>query len=321
MSSGEFPGNGYIDAVSTRLSPPVTGTAELKYIEIDGTVLPYLESGTPEKNKSSSIFAPGISGPAASLWSLAENMDDHVVIFEVPKVGVPKSPKLPWYAEVTAEAAKQVTGKSVFNVTGHSWGGLLAQEIAQRGDVEIERMGILASIPVRPHTSPVDVFLAVPSRDMLAASMAIMNPDRSKIDPGIVYGGDVRDNPELIEQFGKLIHREIDEVSHRNQLEAAMYGVVPLAAKNWTQRVIRRQGPPALVVIGRHDPIIPHAYTSRQAQKLGMAVHSLNDGHLLPMTRVDEVAGVLQEFNNTPVKELRRSSRRWRAQGNYATAA
>jgi pimeloyl-ACP methyl ester carboxylesterase len=282
---------------------------ELRYVQVGRTVLPYLESGEPDDNPPL-IMAPGISTPATSLLSIAEKMDGHVLIFEAPIIGVPNSPNLPWYAGVTAEAAKQVTGKTKVNAAGHSWGGMLVQELAHNGNIEVVRMGILASLPARPHTSPLDLLLAIPSAENLTASQTIMNPDRSKVDPGAVYGGDISDNPGLIEKYEHLIYREIDERSHDKQLNAFTYGLIPLATKNWIQRVVKGQGPPALVVIGTRDKVIPYKYANRQAEKLGMAVYSVNDGHLLPLTRDHEVAGALHEFYSTPVHRL---SRNWRS--------
>jgi pimeloyl-ACP methyl ester carboxylesterase len=106
---------------------------------------------------------------------------------------------------------------------------------------------------------------------------------------GDIYGGALRDRPELAEQ---LIRAHARPVSSRGYLYQLAAGT------GWTSLpflpLVRQ---PTLILAGDDDPIIPLVNARIMAALLPAArLHVYPDGHLGLLTRAGELAPVVGEF-------------------------
>ena len=181
-------------------------------------------------------------------------------------------------------------GYDRFDVLGISWGGSLAQQIAFQYPRRCRRLVLVATSTGS---------LMIPARPRVLAHMT--SPRRHR-DPahalriaGDVYGGALREQPELAEQVTRPLGESGSAVpgpSSRGYLYQLMAGA------GWTSLpwlpLIRQ---PTLILAGDDDPIIPLANARIMAALLPNArLRVYPDGHLGLLTRSDELVPIVSEF-------------------------
>jgi pimeloyl-ACP methyl ester carboxylesterase len=117
---------------------------------------------------------------------------------------------------------------------------------------------------------------------------------------GIIYGGALRDHPELAEPITLATPRPVSRRGYLHQLTASA---------GWTSLpVLRLIRQPALILAGDDDPIIPLANARLMAAPLPDArLHVYPDGHLGLLTRAAELAPVVSDFLHSVEPGARRA--------------
>jgi len=179
-----------------------------------------------------------------------------------------------------------VLGYAKVDVLGISWGGTLAQELAYRFPERVGRLVLVATSPG---------LFSLPGR--LRALMVLATPRRyfsptyfEKVAP-ILYGGAVRDRPELLQDQGHL--RFIRPPSVRGYLWQLA------AVAGWTSLPwLHRLRMPVLVMAGDDDPIIPVANARLIAWRLPNATLEIvpGGGHIFLLTHAETVAPRIAAF-------------------------
>lgn len=210
-----------------------------------------------------------------------------VITFDVPGIGGSPGPKLPYTFLTLASALGKVLdslGYDEIDVLGISWGGALAQQFAFQNPKRCRRLVLVATatgaimVPARPN-----VLLK------MANQRRYKDPAYASSIAGEIYGGRLRDQPELVAQLLTRRAKGGSKYGYEFQL---------LAGLGWTSvpfLPLLRQ--PTLILAGDDDPIIPLA-NARLLHSLirGSRLHVYPDGHLGLMTMRDELAGVVGDF-------------------------
>lgn len=210
------------------------------------------------------------------------------IAFDVPGIGGSETPLLPprmsGYARVASDMLKALGYTGQVDVAGVSWGGVLAQQFARQYQDRVRRLVLAATSPGQlmfPGRVSALRRMATPKRYISSSYMAKAGP--------FIYGGLVRQKPELIGRHASLIRRP----SSRGYLYQLMagYGFTSLP---WLYRLRMH----TLIMAGDDDPIMPLA-NARLLQFLipKSRLHVVRDGgHLFLVTRAHESASVIERF-------------------------
>ena len=236
------------------------------------------------------LVCNGIGTPLEALAPFTRVLDPAITVvrFDVPGAGgspptsLPYS--LPWLAWLTGRLMSRL-GYDRFDVLGISWGGGLAQQLALSYPRRCRRLVLAATapgslmVPARPH---VLLHLSSPRRHR--------DPAHARRIAGDVYGGAIRDRPELA--------APVTDSSGPRPASRRGYLYQLLASAGWTSLpwlpLVRQ---PALILAGDDDPIIPLVNARLMAALLRTArLHVYPDGHLGLLTRAGELAPLVSEF-------------------------
>jgi poly(3-hydroxyalkanoate) depolymerase len=262
----------------TRVTTVTVGTQRLRIAIRPGT-----GDGPPL------LACNGIGTPLEAFAPFTGALDPaiEVVRFDVPGVG--QSPptrlpySLPWLARLAWRMLGQL-GYDRFDVLGISWGGALAQQIAVQHPQRCRRVVLAATatgalmIPASPR-----VLLH------LSTSRRHRDPAHAQRIAAELYGGALRDRPELARQVVDTLGRPPRQRGYLYQLAAGA---------GWTSLpwlpFIRQ---PTLILAGDDDPIIPLANARIMAALLPDArLHVYPDGHLGLLTEAASLAPVVSDF-------------------------
>jgi poly(3-hydroxyalkanoate) depolymerase len=251
--------------------------------EIRAAVRPGTGDGTPL------LLCNGIGAAHDSLRPLVDALDPllTVVRFDVPGAGASPSLRLPRpYAAIAWTAARMMSqlGHRRFDVLGISWGGGLAQQIAFQHPRRCRRVVLAATAPgwmMVPAASHVLRHMVTPGR--------YRDAEYARAVAGLLYGGAVRENPQLAKALLVDTDRPPSRLGYVHQL---------LAGAGWTSLpflpAIRQ---PTLVLAGTDDPIIPLANARMMTKLLPHArLHTYDDGHLALITDAATHAPVVSAF-------------------------
>jgi poly(3-hydroxyalkanoate) depolymerase len=224
-------------------------------------------------------------------WELARPFlealtDTTAIIFDVPGVGGSPVSTLPYRPSRLARLAVGLVaelGYQEIDVAGVSWGGGIAQQFAHQYPKACRRLVLAATSPGA---------IMVPARPSVLWKMA--TPRRytdkdymSKVAPDI-YGGAFRKDPSLIGSHAKAMHgaRNLGYLYQR------------LAMTGWTSLPWLWSLPqPALVLMGRDDPLVPVINGRVLARLIPNAqLRLIDDGHLFMVTRPKETAAMIEAF-------------------------
>jgi poly(3-hydroxyalkanoate) depolymerase len=210
-----------------------------------------------------------------------------VVIFDVPGVGGSPPPALPYRFSTIALLADQLLMRLGYreqvDVLGVSWGGALAQQFAHQFPTRCRRL-ILASTSAGAIMVPGK--LSVLSK--LIMPRRYTDPDYLQQVGGEIYGGTYRRNPALLREHSRHMRPPVGRGYFYQLFAAWVWTILP-----WLGSL--RQ--PTLVMHGNDDPIVPLINAKLLAATIPDAkLYVIDDGHLFLVTRVHEVAPVVESF-------------------------
>jgi poly(3-hydroxyalkanoate) depolymerase len=210
------------------------------------------------------------------------------IVFDVPGVGGSPAPRLPYRPSTLARLSARLLdqlGHDEVDVLGVSWGGALAQQFAFQKAKRCRRLVLAATSPGH---------LMVPGKLNVLFKMA--TPRRYR-DPGYmreiagqIYGGRLRDQPELLRDHLRHVHWSSD-YGYYLQLAAGLgWSSLP-----WLPFLRQR----TLVMSGTDDPIVP-VINGRILAKLipDSQFVTIDDGHLFLLSSAQRSADVITEFLN-----------------------
>lgn len=256
----------------------------------NGTIVGSFE-GNSHEQVAPLVFIPGIGGKVSSLKLTAQALHARgrtATTFDTSEAsGRSGSAKtMRDYGRLLLGAIDEEfdDGRRI-DIIGHSWGGILAQEMAVSYPDRVRKLGLLSTLP-----GGVPFSTLSPS-----VVLAMMRPDRS-IDRlrdigGNLYGGDFRTDPDLIESL-EIAH-EVDTVSYGRQNGAAF-----LSAWSSLASQIRRIKSATLIMGGTDDPITPFRNSEIIHDRIpnSSLVRVEAGGHMFAMSRADYTAGVIDSF-------------------------
>ena len=210
-----------------------------------------------------------------------------VIAFDVPGIGGSPTPRLPYrlpgLVRMVDRMLRQLGYHGAVDVLGLSWGGAAAQQFAHSCPGRCRRLVLAGASPG---------VVAVPGR--LRVLSKLVDP-RRYVDPlymqrvgGQIYGGAYRHRPELLREHGQ----------RTKPPRGRGYFYQLLALVGWTSVWwLPRLRQPALVMMGRDDPIVPPVNGRILAALIPDArLHLVDDGHLFLLSLPDETAPVVKAF-------------------------
>lgn len=263
---------------------------ELDFVEVDGIRIRYAirkGSGTPL------LLFNGIGANLDLVRPFVNALPNvEVIIFDMPGIGESEVGLLPkrfrGLAKMSARLLDRLGYDAKVDVAGVSWGGAMAQEFVRTNPKRVRKVILAATSPgavMVPGKPSVIAKLATPQRYINPGYMANVAPH--------IYGGMVRQRPELVKQYAGLTKRP----SGRGYLYQL------LAGWGWTSiHWLHRLRMPVLLVAGDDDPIIPLANMRMMSWLIPNArLHVVKGGgHLFMVWRANESASVVSEFLNEP---------------------
>ena len=233
------------------------------------------------------LLCNGLGANLELLAPLQRALDGmETIAFDVPGTGgSPPSPepmRLKGLAQLVAMLVARL-GYRQIDVLGVSWGGLLAQQLAAQYPERVRRLVLVSTGPGAT---------SVPGN--LGSLLQLANPRRwhdmaylQQIAPHI-YGGVFRSEPERVQEAFRDA-RQPSFLGYYGQIVAVM----GWSSLGWLHRLPQ----PTLVISGTDDPLVPVANAHLLAERIPKArLRLFDDGHLVLMTRLDEIAPLLREF-------------------------
>lgn len=258
--------------------------SELRSYPIDGVEVPYMEYGERD-GRVPLVLLHGISMPCTRWGGFPEALERHTYAIGLPERHPIKVPTMKGYAKVMAEAMHHIAGPYA-DVLGLSWGGLLAQRLAIDDRPHMRKLVLAGTMPATPAA-----FGAYPDP---RAALGVMSTRRTPRTAAMVYGGDVREHPELVEDLG--IDRDINMFHHMRQQWAVM-----LSGSMIMKRMAQRDKPETLVMTGDDDPLMRYRHVRLGAYLLGAELETIpQGGHGFLLTRPKESARIVNEFLDRP---------------------
>jgi poly(3-hydroxyalkanoate) depolymerase len=208
------------------------------------------------------------------------------IVFDVPGVGGSPAPRLPYRPSTLARLSARLLAKlghEQVDVLGVSWGGALAQQFAFQQAKRCRRLVLAATSPghlMVPGKLTVLLKLATPRR--------YKDPDYMGRIAGDIYGGTLRDSPELVRKH----------LRHVSWSSDYGYYLQLIAGFGWTSLPWLRLLPqPTLVMAGTDDPIVPLANARILAGLIPDArLVTLDEGHLFLVTSAERSARLVSDF-------------------------
>ena len=210
-----------------------------------------------------------------------------VIAFDVPGIGGSPSPRLPYrlpgLVRMVDGMLRQLGYDGPVDVLGLSWGGAAAQQFARSCPGRCRRL-VLAGASAGT--------FAVPGRWRVLSKL--VDP-RRYVDPlymqrvgGHIYGGAYRHRPELLREHGQ----------RSKPPRGRGYFYQLLALVGWTSVWwLPRLRQPALVMMGRDDPIVPPVNGRILTALMPNArLHLVDDGHLFLLALPQQTAPVVAAF-------------------------
>jgi poly(3-hydroxyalkanoate) depolymerase len=216
-------------------------------------------------------------------------VDRETIAFDAPGVGGSPAPCYPptmrRLAGIVAGMVEQL-GHEQVDVLGLSWGGALAQELTHRHPQIVRRLVLAGtmsgwtSLPGRP--------LAL---TILMSPMRYYSPAYLERVAPTLYGGAIRDHPEMLREHGRLrAAQPPTPLGYAQQLAAL---------RRWTSLLwLHRLTQPTLVLAGDDDPIVPLPNARLLARLIPGAQLRIIErgGHLFVFTHAEEIAGIVRAF-------------------------
>jgi poly(3-hydroxyalkanoate) depolymerase len=235
------------------------------------------------------LLCNGIGASLELFQPFIDSLDPRrpVIRFDMPGVGGSPAPVLPYHLATSAPLLAGLLdqlGYQQADVLGISWGGALAQQFAISRPDRVRRLVLVATGPGA---------LMVPGGPQILLRM--LTPRRHR-DPayaariaGGLYGGSARTDP--------MVARDLLHATTRLG-PARGYFYQLISAAGWTSLPrLPRLRPPALILAGDDDPIIP-LINARIMHWLipGSELHVYEGGHLELAAHPERIAPVVEAF-------------------------
>jgi poly(3-hydroxyalkanoate) depolymerase len=235
------------------------------------------------------LLCNGIGASLELLQPFVDELDQRrpVIRFDMPGVGGSPSPVLPYHLRTSASLLAGLLdqlGYPQADVLGISWGGALAQQFALSRPDRVRRLVLVATGPGA---------LMVPARPTILLRM--LTPRRHR-DPGYapriaggLYGGSARTDP--------MVARDLLHATTRlGPARGYFYQLISTAG--WTSLPqLPRLRPPALILAGDDDPIIPMVNARIMHRLMPRSeLHIYHGGHLELAARPERLAPVVEAF-------------------------
>ncbi|KQY57637.1 poly(3-hydroxyalkanoate) depolymerase [Nocardioides sp. Root140] len=239
------------------------------------------------------LLCNGIGARLELLDPFVDSLDPSidVVRFDSPGIGGSERARALYTFSQLAWALSEMMnelGHHRFDVLGISWGGAVAQQLAFQHRGRVRRL-VLAATGTGS--------LMVPGHPRVLAKMLTprryRDPDYAAKIAAELYGGKIRDNPELAR---KILHRE----GPRGTRAGYLYQLI--AGMGWTSLpVLPAINQPTLILMGRADPIIPLANGTIMRSLIPRArLHVYDDGHLGLVTQALTLGPLVSDFLLSP---------------------
>jgi poly(3-hydroxyalkanoate) depolymerase len=242
-----------------------------------------------EKARPPLLLFNGIGASIETVEPFLDALDGpEAIVFDVPGVGGSPAPWLPYRPSTLALMSARLLdqlGHAQVDVLGVSWGGALAQQFAFQQAKRCRRL-VLAS------TSP--GHLMVPGKLTVLLKMATprryKDPDYMRRFAGDIYGGALRNSPELARGHLRHVHWSSDYGYYLQLIAGFGWSSLP-----W----LRFLPQPTLVMVGNDDPIVPIANGRILTTLIPDArLVTIDDGHLFLLTSARESAEIISAFLN-----------------------
>jgi len=228
--------------------------------------------------------------------------DRETIAFDAPGVGGSPTPILPYSMRKMAGTVAGLIdelGHSRVDVLGLSWGGALAQEFAHRQPAMVRRLVLTATMPG---------VTSVPGRPAAVATLLsplrYYSPEYLKRVAPTLYGGAIRDRPELLEEHARQrAARPPSSVGYLHQLSA----IQRWSSLPWLHHLPHR----TLVLAGDDDPIVRLVNARVMTKRIPDArLHVVEGGgHLFLFTRALEMANIVSDFLDNGAAKAHRQLR------------
>lgn len=249
------------------------------------------------------LLINGIGATGDLFDPFRRHLDDRETIaFDAPGVGGSPTPWVPYsmrkMAAIVAGLIDEL-GHDQVDVLGLSWGGALAQELAHRHPEVVHRLILTATMPG---------VTSVPGRPTALA--VLMSPARyyspsylKRIAPTL-YGGAIRDNPDLLDEHAK--QRSARPPTQRGYVYQ-LGAIQRWTSLPWLHRLPHR----TLVLAGDQDPIVRLVNGKIMAKRIpdGRLHVVEGGGHLFLFTRGAEMAELVADFLDTGASKAHRQLR------------
>ncbi len=209
------------------------------------------------------LLINGIGAPTEMWAPLVERLDGHeLVAFEQPGAGGSPPPPRPLRMRRLADLVAgllDALGYRRVDVLGHSFGGILAQELARRWPRHVERLVLCATSPGLGGTPPKPL-----------AALLMLTPVRyysrsvaERVVP-IIAGGRTRRDPRAL--ASNLIYRLASPPTVTGYVHQ-LYAVTGWTSLPWLGRLPH----PTLILHGSDDPLAPPGAWRRRCRMPGCA--------------------------------------------------
>ena len=259
---------------------------EISLLEVGGQVLRVgIRRG--ERARPPLLLFNGIGASIELIAPFLEALNGpETIMFDVPGVGGSPAPWLPYrpwmLVRLSARLLEQL-GYEQVDVLGVSWGGALAQQFAFQQAKRCRRLVLAATSPGH---------LMVPGKLTVLLKMATprryKDPDYMNKVAGEIYGGALRESPELVRDHLRHVRWSSDYGYYLQLIAGVGWSSLP-----WLPFLSQ----PTLVIAGTDDPIVPVANGRILAALIPDArLVTIDDGHLFLVTSADKSAEIISEF-------------------------
>lgn len=235
------------------------------------------------------VVCNGIGASLDLLQPFVDALDESIPVirFDVPGIGGSDQPRCPYSFVTLARTLGKVLdelGVTTFDVLGISWGGGLAQQVALQNPRRCRRL-VLVSTGTGA--------MMVPGHPKVLSKMLTprryRDPEYAASVAATLYGGEMREDPELAERI-------LD--GHAPRTSGRGYRLQLLAGTGWSSLPYLPLLPQrTLIMAGDDDPIIPliNARIMHRAIRRSQ-LHVYPDGHLALVSRAWDLAPRVARF-------------------------
>ncbi|MYM63629.1 poly(3-hydroxyalkanoate) depolymerase [Pseudomaricurvus sp. HS19] len=230
----------------------------------------------------------GIGANVELLTPLMEALEGiECISFDMPGIGLSEVPRMPQRFKGLAKMSAEVLdhfGYGKVDVLGVSWGGAMAQEFAHRYPKRCQNL-ILAATTAGA--------IMVPGKP--SVFMKLSNPKRYfdknylKDIAQHIYGGELRNDPQLMNEYTDRVRAPKSPQGYLYQLYAASYWT----SIHWLHKLKQQ----TLILAGTDDPLVPIVNARILHSRIPFSqLIEIDCGHLLLMTKMKEVAPMITDF-------------------------